>query len=86
MHTQLEYIVWHLTPSGWVRGTHRFRTGDKKILPSPPDTLLTCTYFSEIGSVLKINAYTTKDWQIDDMLLVEKMLERFGTCPKNSSS
>jgi hypothetical protein len=76
-----EWILFHLTPAGWVAGTKKLDGGRVQERRPPPDTVMTCEY-SEVLSRLSrgieesVRVISVKDEQTAAMLEVQ-----FGPCP-----
>jgi hypothetical protein len=83
MTASLEYTDWHLTPTGWRRGTTKLDNGTIQEVPTPLDRIATYRYTEEYPSLFsRPDVFTKVTYQCPNQereLL--KLLDQFGACP-----
>lgn len=76
---------YHLTPSGWKLGTFFFYGKADKVIPAPPDRVLTL-----VKEVEQASGYSPEDvrwrtdWTSDDKKNVAVLLKKFGDQPTHT--
>ena len=81
-----EWTEWHLTPSGWVRGTEREDFVGLTERPTPDDRVLTMKYTSYSSSIYQpVESTWTELWRSPDEDEVNLLLEQFGRWNQRSS-
>lgn len=75
MNESLEYVEWHLTAQGWVRGTESTAFGGMLHLEAPRDRVLTYRWIGEQANQLD---RLEEQWRCGDSRAVERLLARYG--------
>lgn len=78
-----EYTEWHLTPTGWVRGTEQRNYGSARIVPPPANRVKSVQYY-EIPKGIegeKIKGVSST-YQGADFKFTDSLESTFGTCPE----
>lgn len=78
-----EWTDWHLTPSGWERGSEKedFNSTER---PTPLDRVCTYRWREYLSST-----FSTMDrklellWETDDKSALQSLKQKFGDAPKN---
>lgn len=84
MSASKEWTEWHLTQTGWVRGSHRVDYQGTTMVEKPADRVLTCKYEEILSSSFSsLDKEVTVTWQSDDKENISRLLEKFGDCPKH---
>ncbi|MGL4249718.1 MAG: hypothetical protein ACRCR1_03530 [Aeromonas sp.] len=78
-----EWVEWHLTPNGWVKGSTKYEFEGVKRVPEPIDRVKTCIVSEKIHSgALGLDREIMETWsdhgQPDK---INSLLEEFGGCP-----
>ncbi len=78
-----EYIKWHLTPSGWVKGSYHLDFNEPVSIDPPKDRVLTCTYKEFMSSGFsKLETSVVEEWSSRDKEKIQELLSKFGECPE----
>lgn len=81
------WIEFHLTPTGWLRGTKRTEKGrfENEIEP-PIDRLMTvrCLECVPDDATIKPTAKSEIRWRIDDVQYIEKAQSDWGVLPRDA--
>jgi hypothetical protein len=74
---------YHLTPSGWVKGTFKGdELGGRTIVPPPEDRVLTVLCYDELSSAYaEPHYYDREAWESDDKDAIRRLKEKFGHRP-----
>ncbi len=78
-----EWTEWHLTPTGWVRGTEKedFRKIERE---PPPDRVKTVVYRQYLSSPFSRMDETHKvEWSSRDNAEITSFEAEFGPAPRN---
>jgi hypothetical protein len=76
-----EWTEWHLTPTGWVRGTEKedFRTVDRE---PPPDRVKTVVWHDRLSSRWsKPERWHDETWSSSDKAAISDLVAKFGPPP-----
>ena len=84
MSASSEWTEWHLTASGWVRGTTKTETA-KKIAAPPQSSVAAYQYIEEHsgyggGTERVVQTSTSSKVSADEM---QRLLDLFGNCPQS---
>lgn len=77
-----EWTDWHLTPSGWVKGSQEtdYSTTEKV---TPEDAVLTMRWHVYQGSAHgRTQRYHEETWAVADRSLIDKLQSQHGEAPK----
>jgi hypothetical protein len=81
MAASKEWAEWHLTRSGWVRGSYETDSNSATVGP-PADRVLTCEYRQRMQNFdSKIQEDRGTIWRHPDEGLIRPLLDQFGPCP-----
>ena len=84
MSASNEWIEWHLTPSGWKKGSYLLDFNKPVIVEPPKDRVLTCEYKEYMSSGFsKLETSVTEEWRSKDEKVIQDLLKKFGECPKS---
>lgn len=77
-----EWMEWHLTSDGWVKGSeHWDGGGDNANRPVPKDAVLTKKYWEYSGWGAKLERGIQETKYTDDLANIVVLLNKFGKHP-----
>lgn len=83
MSASFEWTEWHLTSSGWIRGSEK-TDNSSCIVEMPPEAIATFRYSEEFSSVhSKVDAKSVCLWQVSPHRQTElsEAIGKYGECP-----
>jgi hypothetical protein len=80
-----EWQEYHLTPRGWVSGSHREDSVGVTNVEAPPDRVLTTRYTEYLGTMFggKWKRDSEEMWRSPDETSIEELLQKFGPAPES---
>lgn len=79
-----EWTEWHLTASGWVRGSIRRDGSGLESKEAPSDRVLTIRYQEYFGSGMSpMKEYTTELYRSENNDHILRLIKKFGESPKS---
>ncbi|AZT82117.1 MAG: hypothetical protein FH752_18770 [Marinobacter adhaerens] len=83
MSASKEWTEWHLTPTGWVRGSEKVDYQGVTTVEPPADRVLTCEYQEYLSSSFSsMDKGASVLWESEDKEKVAQLLKQFGECPQ----
>lgn len=75
----MEFVEWHLTAKGWVRGTEHTQFGGTLHFDPPSDRVITYRWLTEQAHGRPYPAERVEEqWRSPDGRAVERLLDRYG--------
>ena len=75
-----EWTMWHLTPSGWIKGSSKIDFSATNEIAVPHDRVLSYIY-REYNSGPNLKTNIEEEYKGKNDTLIEKLLQQFGNCP-----
>lgn len=75
-----EWTIWHLTPSGWIKGSSKTDFLAVNEVDIPTDRVLSYKY-REYNSGPNLKTNIEEEYKGENDTLIEKLLQQFGNCP-----
>ncbi len=83
MSASEEWVEWHLTPSGWIKGSIHLDFNKTEVVDVPRDRVLTCMYKEYMSSGFsKLKTSVKEEWKSENEEVIQELLKKFGSCPK----
>lgn len=83
MGLSYEWVDWHLTPGGWLRGSERMDFTPETDVAPPRGRVLTVRYSERVASMgAQMTRYLQTRHMGENWALIEQLLERYGRCPR----
>ena len=82
MSASREWTEWHLSPTGWERGTQKMDGSGVEHCAPPPTRFLTKRYSMEVGFGSP-HTDLVEEYRSDDAASINSLLEQYGECPKH---
>lgn len=85
---QDQWTCWHLTPTGWQRGSQKRQHPQDRLERSlPADRVMSYTYREyhrpiDDAGVGGLETLLLNDWCSSDKAYVSSLLKQFGYCPR----
>jgi hypothetical protein len=78
MNFSHEWTDWHLTPSGWVKGSYKVDFKNEAVIEPPKDRVLTRRYEEIITSVsAPLKIVKRNIWDNGDTEIIKKFYKKF---------
>jgi hypothetical protein len=79
MNETMEYVEWHLTAEGWVRGSEHTAFGGTLHFEPPRNRVLTYRWISEaVSGATYQRDRLEEQWRSGDQMTIQRLLVRFG--------
>jgi hypothetical protein len=84
MSASNEWTDWHLTPTGWKRGSEKEDGGGVTKKPVPEDCVLTVRHKEYLSSSFsKLEKTDETSWTGPDERIILELITEFGEAPKH---
>ena len=82
MSASHEWTDWHLTSTGWVRGSTRRDGVGVQEAPPPAERVLTMRFSEHVGSVYgRVHRDVDELWRGPNEALMSSLIREYGQCP-----
>lgn len=83
MAASSEWVEWHLTPKGWIKGSTKCEFGPIQRVKEPEDRIQTCVFSEKTHTGSQgLDREVTEIWSNQgDLDQVVIFTEKFGECP-----
>lgn len=80
-----EWCEWHLTPSGWEKGTLKLdHTPSPNPIPRPASAVATWRYEEhQSSSFSQMTRETWKIWHNGNAVQIGQLMKQWGDCPES---
>lgn len=78
----VEWTVWHLTPKGWARGSHKNEFEGAHDITPPKDRVLSCLYKECLADKWKVEVDETYRSKGEEHSITQ-LLQKFGPSPQS---
>lgn len=77
-----EWREYHLTPHGWISGSHEFDGSKMVIMDAPKNRVLTCVYNTYWGEAVQPRYEVKEKWTANKPQLIKDLIAKYGDCPR----